>query len=165
LFHLRAVTLSFSREAREKPLEAKALACGILLSWAVMFARIIVLVAIVNRALLTHVLVPFAVMAVIVGGYAAFLYFRSGPVKHVTGKRDLKVENPFSLIAAAKFGVLFAVILLVTKFVQAHFPPSGLYAVATLAGLTDVDAITPSVSEFAQSGEVRVPSPRSPIRW
>lgn len=121
-----------------------------------MFARIIVLVAIVNRALLTHVLVPFAVMALIVGGYAAFLYFRSGPVKHVTGKRDLKVENPFSLIAAAKFGVLFAVILLVTKFVQAHFPPSGLYAVAALAGLTDVDAITLSMSEFAQTGEARV---------
>ena len=40
-----------------------------------MFARVIVLVAIVNRALMTHVLVPFAVMAVIVGGCAAFLYF------------------------------------------------------------------------------------------
>jgi uncharacterized membrane protein (DUF4010 family) len=151
-----AVTLSFSREAREKPQESNALACGILLSWAVMFARIIVLVAIVNRTLLTHVLVPFAVMALIVDGYAAFLYFRSGPVKHVTGKRDLRVENPFSLIAAAKFGVLFAVILLVTKFVQAHFPPSGLYAVAALAGLTDVDAITLSMSEFAQTGEARV---------
>jgi uncharacterized membrane protein (DUF4010 family) len=52
----------------EKPQESNALACGILLSWAVMFVRIIVLVAIVNRALLTHVLVPFAVMALIVGG-------------------------------------------------------------------------------------------------
>jgi uncharacterized membrane protein (DUF4010 family) len=62
-----AVTLSFSREAGEKPQESNALACGILLSWAVMFVRIIVLVAIVNRALLTHVLVPFAVMALIVG--------------------------------------------------------------------------------------------------
>jgi uncharacterized membrane protein (DUF4010 family) len=51
--------------------------------------------------------------------------------------------------------VLFAVILLVTKFVQAHFPPSGLYAVAALAGLTDVDAITLSMSEFAQTGGAR----------
>lgn len=59
--------MSFSREAAEKPQESNALACGILLSWAVMFVRIIVLVAIVNRALLTHVLVPFAVMALIVG--------------------------------------------------------------------------------------------------
>ena len=40
-----AVTLSFSKEAREKPQEATALACGILLSWTVMFARVTVLVA------------------------------------------------------------------------------------------------------------------------
>jgi uncharacterized membrane protein (DUF4010 family) len=75
-----AVTLSFSKE-RAKSREATALACGILLSWTVMFARVILLVAIVNRALLTHVLVPFAVMAVIVGGCAAFLYFRGGSLK------------------------------------------------------------------------------------
>jgi uncharacterized membrane protein (DUF4010 family) len=79
--------------------------------------------------------------------------FSQRTVKHVTGKRDLKVENPFSLIAAAKFGVLFAVILLVTKFVQAHFPPS--LRGRRLAGLTDVDAITLSMSEFAQTGEAR----------
>jgi len=151
-----AVTLSFSKEAREKPQEATALACGILLSWMVMFARVIVLVAIVNRALMTHVLVPFAVMAVIVGGCAAFLYFRGGSPKGKPAKRNFKVENPFSLIAAAKFGALFAVVLLVTKFVQAHFPPSGLYAVAALAGLTDVDALTLSMSEFAQSGDAQV---------
>jgi len=151
-----AVTRSFSKEAREKPQEATALACGILLSWMVMFARVIVLVAIVNRALMTHVLVPFAVMAVIVGGCAAFLYFRGGSPKGKPAKSNFKVENPFSLIAAAKFGALFAVVLLVTKFVQAHFPPSGLYAVAALAGLTDVDAITLSMSEFAQSGDAQV---------
>jgi uncharacterized membrane protein (DUF4010 family) len=151
-----AVTLSFSKEAREKPQEATALACGILLSWTVMFARVILLVAIVNRALLTHVLVPFAVMAVIVGGCAAFLNFRGGSLKGKAAKRNLKVENPFSLTSAVKFGALFAVVLLVTKFVQAHFPPSGLYAVAALAGLTDVDAITLSMSEFAQSGEAQV---------
>jgi uncharacterized membrane protein (DUF4010 family) len=34
--------------------------------------------------------------------------------------------------------------------------PSGLYAVAALAELTDVDDITLSMSEFAQSGEVRM---------
>jgi uncharacterized membrane protein (DUF4010 family) len=68
----------------------------------------------------------------------------------------LHLRNPFSLIEAAKFAALFAVVLLATKFVQAHFPPSGLYAVAALAGLTDVDAITLSMAEFAQSGEAGV---------
>jgi uncharacterized membrane protein (DUF4010 family) len=151
-----AVTLSFSREAREKPQEASALACGILLSWAVMFVRVLVLVAVVNRALLTQVLVPFAVMAAVIGGCAAFLYFRGGSADGTAAKGELHLRNPFSLIEAAKFAALFAVVLLATKFVQAHFPPSGLYAVAALAGLTDVDAITLSMAEFAQSGEAGV---------
>ncbi len=71
-------------------------------------------------------------------------------------KGEVEIENPFSLTAAAKFAALFAVVLLAVKIVQEHFPPSGLYAVAALAGLTDVDAITLSMSEFAQSGEARV---------
>jgi uncharacterized membrane protein (DUF4010 family) len=151
-----AVTLSFAREGRDNPQNAAALTCGILLAWAVMFARVIVLVAVVNRALLAHVLVPFAVMAVVVGGCAAFLYFRDGSVDGTPPKGEVDIENPFSLTAAAKFAALFAVVLLAVKIVQENFAASGLYAVATLAGLTDVDAITLSMAEFAKSGGARV---------
>jgi uncharacterized membrane protein (DUF4010 family) len=151
-----AVTLSFAKEGRDSPQNAAALICGILLAWAVMFARVIVLVAVVNRALLTHVLVPFLVMAVVVGGFAAALYFRGGSKDGTDAKGSLKVQNPFSLTEAAKFAAFFAVVLLAVKIVQEHFPPSGLYAVAALAGLTDVDAITLSMSEFAKSGEARI---------
>jgi uncharacterized membrane protein (DUF4010 family) len=151
-----AVTLSFAKEGRDNPQDAPALACGILLAWAMMFARVIVLVAVVNRGLLTHVLVPFAVMAVVVGGFAAYLYFRGGSVDGTAARGKLKVQNPFSLTEAAKFAALFAVVLLAVKIVQQHFPPSGLYAVAALAGLTDVDAITLSMSEFAKAGDAAV---------
>jgi uncharacterized membrane protein (DUF4010 family) len=51
---------------------------------------------------------------------------------------------------------LFAVVLLVVKIVQEYFPADGLYAVAALAGLTDVDAITLSMAELAKSGDARV---------
>jgi uncharacterized membrane protein (DUF4010 family) len=34
-------------------------------------------------------------------------------------------------------------------------PPSGLYAVAALSGLVDVDAITLSMAELAQNGQIR----------
>ena len=54
-----AVTLSFAKEGRETPQNANALACGILLAWAVMFVRVLVLVAVVNRPLLAPLLVPF----------------------------------------------------------------------------------------------------------
>jgi uncharacterized membrane protein (DUF4010 family) len=149
-----AVTLSFAKEGREKPGIANALACGILLAWAVMFVRVLVLVAVVNRALLAPLLVPFLVMAVTVGVFSAFYYFRDGSTeKRASAKGEVDVKNPFSLMAAAKFGALFAIILLAVKIVQQTMPPSGLYAVAALSGLVDVDAITLSMAELAQSGE------------
>ena len=151
-----AVTLSFAQEGRDRPKKSAALICGILLAWAVMFVRVIVLVAVVNRALLPQVLAPFLVMAVVAGAFAAFLYYRGGGLDGGAGKKGVTVQNPFSLTAAAKFAALFAVVLLAVKIVQEHFPPSGLYAVAAIAGLTDVDAITLSMSEFAISGEARV---------
>jgi len=151
-----AVTLSFAREAGDKPKRSAALACGVLLAWAVMFARVIVLVAVVNRTLLPYVLLPFLVMALVVAGFAAFFYYRGGGSDGTAGKKGVNVENPFSLTAAAKFAALFAVVLLAVKIVQAHFPPSGLYAVAGLSGLVDVDAITLSMAELAKSGEARV---------
>ena len=45
-------------------------------------------------------------------------------------------------------------ILLAVKIVQETMPPSGLYAVAALSGLVDVDAITLSMAELAQNGQI-----------
>jgi uncharacterized membrane protein (DUF4010 family) len=73
----------------------------------------------------------------------------------MSAKGEVAVKNPFSLTAAAKFGALFAVILLAVKIVQETMPPSGLYAVAALSGLVDVDAITLSMAELAQNGQIR----------
>lgn len=155
-----AVTLSFAREARDQPLNAVPLACGTLIAWAVMFARMLVLVAVVNRALLAQLLVPIAAMAVVAAGFAGLLYMRDGAAgngaraQRANGTVDVK--NPFSLTAAAQFAALFAVVLLAVKIVEAHFPPDRLYAVAALAGLTDVDAITLSMAQFAKSGDAQL---------
>ena len=73
-----------------------------------------------------------------------------------SAKGIVEVKNPFSLTAAAKFAALFAVVLLAVKIVQETMPPSGLYAVAALSGLADVDAITLSMAELAKTGEASV---------
>jgi uncharacterized membrane protein (DUF4010 family) len=151
-----AVTLSFAREARDDPQNAIALACGTLIAWAVMFARVLVLVAIVNRALLVTVRVPFLVMGLVVGAFAAVLYFREGGSDGTVTKGDLHVTNPFSLTAAAKFAAFFAAVLLAVKITQQNFPPDGVYAVAAIAGLSDVDAITLSMAEAAKSSAADV---------
>ena len=72
-----AVTLAFARRGREEPEAAAALACGILIAWAVMFGRVVVEVAVVNAALLIAVLVPFVAMGLVATGLAWLFYRRS----------------------------------------------------------------------------------------
>src|SRR5262245_13294806 len=153
-----AVTLSFARHSREDGRTATCytLACGLLLAWCVMFGRVIVEVAVVNRALVARVLVPFAIMGAAAAIAALIAFQRRGARQDRTTSKAVPLRNPFSLTEASKFGAFFAVVLLVVKLVQTHFPGEGLYMVAVLAGLTDVDAITLSMAEYARDGDPRV---------
>ena len=146
-----AVTLSFARRSRDRDAGARAdpLASGILLAWGVMFARVVVEVLVVNPALVRPVLVPFSAMAIVAAAFA-FFYYRKG--SRADSEPDVPLRNPFSLASAVKFAALFALVLLVVALVQEHFPTEGLYVVAALAGLTDVDAITLSMAQLAAQG-------------
>ena len=61
----------------------------------------------------------------------------------------MRIANPFELGPAIKFGILYAVILVISKAAQHYFQDAGLYAAAAVAGLADVDAITLSMAELA----------------
>jgi uncharacterized membrane protein (DUF4010 family) len=146
-----AVTLSFARRSRDQDrgVRVDPLASGILLAWGVMFARVVVEVLVVNPALVRQVLVPFAAMGIAAAALALF-YYRKGSAE--AGESEVPLRNPFSLTSAVKFAAFFAVVMLVVAFVQARFPGEGLYVLAALAGLTDVDAITLSMAQYASGG-------------
>jgi len=147
-----AVTVAFSRQSREAAFAGAvpALASGVLLSWAVMFVRVLVEVLVVNRSLLAAVLMPFIAMA---AAALAMAWYFHGRARGAPRTEGVPLTNPFSLTAAAKFAAFFALVLLVVKLVQVHAPESGVYFVAGLAGTTDVDAITLSMAQFAWSGD------------
>ena len=154
-----AVTLSCARQSKDAAKRATALAaCAILVAWCIMFGRVVVEVLVVNRALVASLLVSFVAMGAVAAGAAGILYWRvaAGPDEERKSVAEVPLRNPFSLTEAAKFGAFFAAVLLVVKFVQSRFPGQGLYMVAGLAGLTDVDAITLSMAEYAKSGDARV---------
>jgi uncharacterized membrane protein (DUF4010 family) len=148
-----AVSLSFARESRVAAGPgAGALAAGILLAWVVMFVRVVIEVAVVYPGLVGRVLVPFSVMAVVAGLGAAVCYRRTVATAAGDGGAVVPLKNPFSLMAATKFAVVFAIVMLVVKLTQEYLPGGSLYVVAGLAGLTDVDAITLSMADFARQG-------------
>jgi uncharacterized membrane protein (DUF4010 family) len=148
-----AVTLSFARRSRESGVGAAdgdALACGILLSWAVMFIRVVVEVLVVHPRLLAQIAPAFGGMGV-AAAVAAWWHYRRASSGAAAGG-ELALRSPFSLTEATKFALFFALVLVVFKVVQGHYPEQGPLVVAGLAGLSDVDAVTLSMAKFAREG-------------
>ncbi|MBI5434602.1 MAG: MgtC/SapB family protein [Planctomycetes bacterium] len=148
-----AVTLAFSRRSREEPdASLGALATGLAIAWTVMFARIVVETALVHRPLVARVAVGMLAMG-LAAGVCATVSFRVHAREPAGGHAEtLSLANPFRLTAAIRFAALFAAVLVVVAIVRENLPPSGVYLAAAIAGLTDVDAITLSLSRQAREG-------------
>lgn len=143
-----AVTLSFSqRSTREKAL-ARPFAMAIMVAWTVMFARILVVVSALNRPLFGVLWLPLLIAGVVGLGYCGYLAL----AQRTRETGDVDFANPFELGPAVKFGLLYAAILLIAKAAQLYLGNTGVYLSSIVAGLTDVDAITLSLSQLSSGG-------------
>jgi len=140
-----AVTLSFSQRSKSEPALSKPFALAIVVAWTVMFARVLVEVAVLNRELLKVVWIPITAAAVTGLCYGAYLFFS----QRTKEKGEMSFSNPFELKPAITFGLLYGLILLVSKAAQMYFGGTGVYVSSILAGTTDVDAITLSMAELS----------------
>ena len=143
-----AVTLSFSQRSQKETELAKPFALAIMVAWTVMFSRVLVEVAALNADLLSTLWAPVAASAAAGLAYCVYLYFS----QRTDEKGDVDFSNPFELGPAIKFGLIYGVILLLSKAAQMYLGTSGLYLSSIVAGLTDVDAITLSVAELSRAG-------------
>ncbi|HEY7819191.1 MAG TPA: DUF4010 domain-containing protein, partial [Vicinamibacteria bacterium] len=145
-----AVTMSFAQKSREVERLAKPLALGVIVAWSVMFARILAVLAVVNRGLLSEIWLPFVAAGAAGGAYTAWLQYsdREG------SPSDVAFSNPFELSGAFRFGLLYALVLLVSRAMQLRFGDRGVLVSSLLAGVADVDAITLSLADLNHSGEL-----------
>ncbi len=151
-----AVTLSFAKRSKENPALSHALSAGVLIAWLTMAVRVLIEVAVVEISLLQDLVWPMLGIALPSGVAAALAWRKTSKDPGTEGDtspgdavepKDVQLKNPFSLLGAIKFGALFAVVLVAVKLAQEYAPATGIYAVAALAGLTDVDAITLSLAQ------------------
>lgn len=143
-----AVTLSFSERSNREPDLSKPFVLAITVAWTVMFARVLIEVSVVNATLLEHVWLPIAAAGLVGLLYCTYLYF----AKQTEEKGDVKFSNPFDLMSAIKFGLLYALVLLISRAAQMYLGDTGLYLSSILSGLADVDAITLSMAELSKTG-------------
>ncbi|WP_419570477.1 MgtC/SapB family protein [Rheinheimera sp.] len=146
-----AATLSFARSSKQQSdeLAADHLAGGILLSWAVMFLRVLLICSALYLPLLQQLAWSLGLMALLCATAAVLLFWHGNSRLAPVATARLPVQNPFSLWSAIQFGLLFAGVLLAVKLVEHYLPGQGVLWLSALAGLTDVDAISLSMADFA----------------
>ncbi len=142
-----ATTLSFARLAREHPESTRLLAGGVLLAGVTMLVRIVVLAGMLKPELIAALLWPAAAAAaVLLLGAAAVLWGRRGGA---TEHPQLQIKNPFDLGTVLQLAGLIAVILLVAKAVASQAGNAGLFLLAAVSAIADVDALTLSMARLA----------------
>ena len=141
-----AVTLSFSQRSRQEPAMSSAFVLAIVVSWTIMFLRVVVMVGLVNPSLAAVLGLPLGLMAA-TGMLVSLVLWRR------TRSQETGVvaagANPFELGQAIKFGLLFGVVTVVAKAAEVYLGETGLYLAGAVAGLTDVDAISLSMANLA----------------
>ncbi|MEA3439298.1 MAG: MgtC/SapB family protein [Chloroflexota bacterium] len=142
------VTLGFSERSNRQPGLGRSLALGIMIAWTVMFVRVLVLVGVINMELLSVVWIPIAASGIVALLFSIFLHIS----QRTSEKDDLKFSNPFDLWSAIKFGILYALILVLARAAQMNFGNTGVYVSSLISGLADVDAITLSLAQLSDTG-------------
>ncbi|MBL8915591.1 MAG: MgtC/SapB family protein, partial [Archangium sp.] len=126
-----AVTLAAAGRAKQTPALAKVAALSVLVASSVMFIRLLAVLAAVEPNLFREVLMPISVMGGVMLIGTLILYVRGGAAKNDAG--EVKIDNPFELTSALKFGALFVGVMLVSRWAQTTFGNSGAYVTGFLA--------------------------------
>lgn len=148
-----ATTISFSSASREYPHMAHHYARAVVLASTVMFPRVLFLILVIHPPLALKVIIPLTLM-LIAGVIYIFVIQKIKLIEEDTIHPEYKITNPLKLSTAMKFGLLFAVVLIVVEYSQTFLGSSGVYLASFITGLTDVDAITLSVTRLAQSTQL-----------
>lgn len=156
-----AVTLAAAARARQAPALAKLSALAVIIASTVMCIRMLVVLFVAEPSLGQKLLVALGSMAAVGLASTLLLYFRGE--RQGGEPSEVTFENPFELSSALKFGALFVVVLIFSRWAQSTFGSSGAYVTGLLAGTTDVDAITLSMANLVKAGEIELHVARNTV--
>jgi uncharacterized membrane protein (DUF4010 family) len=148
-----ASTISFATASRENPGMSALYARAAILASSVMLPRVLLWAFIVSPNLVKVIYAPLLAMFV-AGLVIAYTLQQKNGLDESSLERSFEVANPLKLSTAIKFGLFFALILIIIQFSQEWFGNSGVYLTSLIAGLTDVDAITLSVSRMVSNAQL-----------
>lgn len=119
---------------------------AILIASGVMYLRLVILLGLFNQDLMRQLAIPFIGLFVLATGFG-YLWSISLAKSLEPLSESLEVKNPLELGAAFLFGFLFVVMVIASHFALGYFGQAGVYTLAGIMGLTDVDPFVMSMTQ------------------
>ncbi len=145
-----ALTLNMVGRSRNNESYADDFTVGIVLSWAVMYARLYCICIFLVPNLAGPLAVPLLVPVVPSLGYALFLKFKAG--QHTEKSSDF--SNPFRLLPAIKFGLVFTVVMFVANAARVYLGNGALIGCSFLGGAAEMDAVAFSLIDMSMKASI-----------
>jgi uncharacterized membrane protein (DUF4010 family) len=153
LYSSTATTVVLARQAKADGSMRIRAQAGIVLATGIMYVRVLAIVAVFNLTLVRHIAGPLFSLSVAALLLCALQYRFRPPLPQ--GPEHLAVsQNPLELGVATIFAVLFVLTSLLSTWVTGAFGIAGVYSLAAIIGVTDID---PFVLNLAQGGTPGVP--------
>ncbi len=121
---------------------------GILIASGMMYLRLTALLAIFNRDLMIALAPTFVALGAAAVGVGWFWSRRDQPTTDEAAKGP-EPSNPLELSAAFLFALLFLAMLVATQLAVAYLGDSGVYSLAAIMGVTDVDPFIMGMTQAA----------------
>ncbi len=134
------------RAAREQ--HPHLFAGGILIASGVMYLRLVTLLALFNRQLMSLLVLPFLVLASLAVGIGWLWTCRADPSAQAV-QREFEPKNPLELLTAFLFAALFLAMLIATQLAVTYLGKAGVNTLAAIMGVTDVDPFIMGMTQAA----------------
>lgn len=133
------------RESGDTRMSVTAPVFIIVAATAVVYGRVLVEMFVAGPGFASRSWMPVVIMMAVAAGSAGLTWLRA--MREHNG--DDEPPNPAELRSALMFAAMFAVVLVGVAWANQRFGTTGTYAAAAISGLTDMDAITLTVSRMA----------------
>ena len=137
LYSSTAATVVIGRRARDMAGVSRVVSSALIMSTAMMYIRLLIIIFLFDRAVCSQLLIPFS--AVILSSFAVIFSLlhisnHQTPLQSVSSP-----ENPLELSTAFVFALLFVLFAIITHYVTGRFGVNGLNFLAVIVGFTDID--------------------------
>jgi uncharacterized membrane protein (DUF4010 family) len=146
------VTFTFARLSRRTPTLSRPLAIGAIGACTVLFPRVLIAASVLSLAV-ARTLFPYLVAPFVIGVIMLVVWWtRSGHVDHPAEP----TSNPLQIGPALQMAAVFQMVLFAVHAVRQSFGAGGLLVSGAVLGLTDVDALTISMTKAAADGATTI---------